>query len=325
MFSEELWDNFVSNTWGRCPAIYKKADYTPLTESDFKKVIQKYFSQAVQGKFSNDIRIYANDRSISKSEHALLLNIDINSITDFKSFVLKAKSILNSNSFGVIINDVGNFEPSIQREVEKFLTPLVRRVGLPFRETEIGIFGGDYLRTPFGIHRDLGNDNFTFGIVGEKRFLFWPPEYFASDIMGTKCGVSNKESIYCDIDVYERFKGDAISLTVCPGEILYWPDWWHTADMEFEMEHLTLSLGLWSEVNLATLCADFVRCALEERLKNRLIVKGFCHPDQELPNFLEELLALLKRLNDEDSVAETTKSWWKNRVANQGFATFLDD
>src|SRR5262249_50433080 len=134
-----------------------------------------------------------------------------------------------------------------------FLAPLLAAVGVPADKVETSIFAGLYRETPFGVHRDRGNDNLTFPIFGAKEYLIWPEEAeFASVLEPHRLPFAELA------ESAERFR-------LQPGRMLYWPDRYHVALPSDEV-HATLSIGLWHSVSVSELVSSFVRTHLEESL-----------------------------------------------------------
>lgn len=324
MFKEEFWDNFVEHYWDKQPGVFRDTGFIPLTELQLLGLIQRFVGQLKAGRKTAGLRVFADDRAISNGERATLINLQLDHVRSFTDLVNTAEQALRAESFALILNDIGLIDASIQHSIAQFINPLLSRTGLPSRECEIGVFGGSYSKTPFGIHRDLGNDNFTFGIVGEKRFLLWPPGYFYGDNINGTGATNDGQNIYCDENAYQHFKQDAIALTVRPGDVMYWPDWWHTADVDPGQLQITLSLGLWKYNHLATFGSELVRNALAAKLREQVVFKGACSAEEELPEFVQTMLDALAQIQTEGSVEKLAKQWWQHRRNNYGFVTELE-
>lgn len=325
MFTNDFWDNFVSEYWDKKPTCFKNTGFVPVPEMNALMLFHALVTHMASGDDAVPVRIYGNGNALSKDYAAPLLALDLSRISSFKDLIKRTHAALNVESFGVIVDNVGKLDPAIQERIAQFISPLVNRIGLPAKQTEIGLFGGSYKKTPFGIHRDIGNDNFTFGVVGEKKFLLWPPEYF-NDAKAQREGFIlnrdglNDERIYCDEASYQRFKRDAICLTIKPGDVMYWPDWWHTADNEPGEIQLTLSLGLWRQVNLANFGSDLINRALTTTLKEKSIHRDYCANSNELPEVYSDLLNQLKDLVENGEIEAMMNHWWKDRFSRKGFS-----
>ena len=324
MFTNEFWDNFVNEYWDKKPTCFKNTGFVPVSEINALMLFHTLVTQMATGNGNVPVRVYGNGNALSKEYVAPLMSMDLSQVSSFKDLIRKTHAALNLDNFGVIIDNVGKLDYAIQDRIAQFISPLVNRIGLPAKQTEIGIFGGSYKKTPFGIHRDIGNDNFTFGIVGEKRFLLWPPEYF-DDMKAQRQGYIlnrdglNDERIYCDEASYQRFKRDAISLTIKPGDVMYWPDWWHTADNEPGEIQLTLSLGLWRQVNLANFASDLMNRALQQKLNDNVIHRHYCENTENLPKVFDSLLSDVKALIENGEFEAMINHWWKDRFSRKGF------
>lgn len=324
-FNAEFWDEFTAQYWGKKPVLFEGTEYCPLTESQLLILLYQYVLQLGTGQATafSRARAYASGRSID-SEVAKLRDIDFSKVSNFGSMMREVETILGTDSFAFILSDIGHVDADIQRKIQSFIAPLVKREGLPSKLCELGLFGGSYTKTPFGIHRDIGNDNFTFGVVGEKRFLLWPPEYF-ENIDSTYPLIHEGIFIRCNEDDYQRFKRDAVSFVVRPGDVLYWPDWWHTADLDPGNDQVTLSLGLWKQLDLALYGADLVGQALREVLGEDVVFTGACDPSEKSTDFIKKLLEALAKIESDKAVEKLAQKMWEKRAYNMGFTVDLND
>lgn len=317
---EEFFDsNFFEKYWDKFPVVFTDTGYQPLTESGALQLINLLMMQLATDKDTAGVRVFANESQITKSQMQQLIEMEMHHVRDFAGLISQAQHTLNAQSFALVINDIGKIEPGIQRSIEDFVSVFVERVGIPARETEIGLFGGNYRKTPFGIHRDLGNDNITFGVVGEKDFLLWPPDYFSGKVVREYQFSNDGENIVCDQATYEMFRKDAIRMTVKPGDILYWPDWWHIADVATDKMQLTLSLGFWRNVDLADFASQQLKELLHSTLSHKGIYKGYYVADTRLPEKIEDLEQHIAQLIEQGKFRESLQQWWSGRLQKKGF------
>ncbi|MBI1860266.1 MAG: hypothetical protein HYR96_05035 [Deltaproteobacteria bacterium] len=112
--------------------------------------------------------------------------------------------------------------PSPERtRIACFVSDLHRAVGRRFRFAEMGLYLGNYHKTPFGVHVD-GCGVISFPVVGRKSFKVWSPRK-------------------------GRPRADSGSqrLAATPREAVYWPStYWHIAESKGDFS-ATWSLGFW--------------------------------------------------------------------------------
>ena len=313
------WEAFLTDSWQTNVAIYRKCGEQLIDEAGLDSAIKLYFSNIASGSFDDDIRIYVDNRSIGHQElFGFALN-KIQSIEDFSNCVQRETLKKGNVQFGVIVNNIGKYVPRSQQLASIFLKPMIEKLGVPIADLEMGVFAGNYKTTPFGIHRDIGNDNFTFCISGSKRFLLWPLNYF--DLRrndGNRVWTSDGSRIFCESSQYEKFRKDAFSVTINPGDILYWPDCWHTVDNETDNFHSSLSIGLWSEIDLIDLLTKCVQNQLKKQSKANQIATGYATGNQ--PQFLTDAAILFDIIDDRRTIENALSSWWTTRLSGGGFS-----
>lgn len=118
------------------------------------------------------------------------------------------------------------------RLVKAFTAGLYEQVKSRIRLCEVGLYLGNYHKTPFGVHVD-GCAVLSFPVEGTKRFRVWTPEY-----------VKRHPRIRRAHD-YDRFKKGSKRLTADKGDMVYWPSkYWHIAESGGTFS-ATWSLGFW--------------------------------------------------------------------------------
>ncbi|MCF6442842.1 hypothetical protein L1077_25805 [Pseudoalteromonas luteoviolacea] len=313
------WDKFVELNWQKKPALFDLPDEPPMNEFDFLQAVHHLVNGELEA--SPRIRLFADGRNIGPGEEDGLISfVGTADIRSFAELVDIATSKLDSDTFTMILNDGGKLLPEVKEKLKDFLSSLTERVGVAPSFTDIELFGGSYKNTPFGIHRDFGNDNFIFGAVGEKRYLLWPPEYFSKELQENVDFQIKDNLIIASDEALAKFKEDALAFTVTPGTFLYMPDWWHVADVQANPIQLTLHLGLYSQVDLPSLGSIFMSELLNRRSENTNIEVEYSGEQKELPSFVSELVSDIKHIVSSGELEEHANNWWKTRRKNNGFS-----
>ncbi|RYZ84565.1 MAG: RNA methylase, partial [Proteobacteria bacterium] len=116
--------------------------------------------------------------------------------------------------------------------LQKFTDTLFSYVGFPNKFVEMGLYLGNYRKTPFGVHVD-GCGVFSFPVVGKKTFRIWKPEFAAKN-----------PSLDRSLN-YSKFNKHSEVMKAEPGDMTYWPSKaWHIAESSGEFS-ATWSLGVW--------------------------------------------------------------------------------
>lgn len=192
---------------------------------------------------------------------------------------------------------------------------LYKHVGFPNRFSEMGLYLGNYQKTPFGVHVD-GCGVLSFPIVGTKKFRIWKPEFVA------------KNPDLIEAFEYSRFKKDSQLLRAKPGDMTYWPsNAWHIAESDGSFS-ATWSLGVW--VDRTHL--DFVTEALRDHLETRIGESGSSKTVdfqklysadgqvQNLPKIFRQTLESLKKMSNVELENIFFKAW-SQHISKHGLKT----
>ena len=238
----DFWSGFVRRFWGRRPT-----------------VIRQPFARAIASPAEMFAAMVAATDRIRTDDQDFVLTIDgVHLGTDVERWLPRKKDRslegladriageLPGSHFAVFVRAVQlELGWEFWRRVRRFLTGLYSLVGVPANFAEIGLFAGNYARTPRGIHIDAA-DVFCFVIEGRKRMRVWPRSAFPDGAYRDGYGGERARlSKSCVLD------GEA-------GDILFWPaSYWHIAESRGGTVS-SLSLGLYTEDSLAATAARLV-------------------------------------------------------------------
>lgn len=125
------------------------------------------------------------------------------------------------------------FEIKKERDnpLHTFVRNLYRHVGKK-KLAEVGLYLGNYKKTPFGVHVDACGV-FSFPVVGKKKFRTWAASY------------GNRHSDLEQSFRYSKHKSKSKLLIAKPGDMTYWPSTeWHIAESDGNFS-VTWSLAIW--------------------------------------------------------------------------------
>lgn len=201
-----------------------------------------------------------------------------------------------------------------QHLLTDFTDELYRHVGFPNRFCEIGLYLGNYRKTPFGVHVDSCGV-FSFPVVGQKNFRLWTSA-FAKKNPGLDRAFN-----------YGRYKKHSQLLQAGPGDMTYWPSSsWHIAESDGSFS-ATWSLGVWVDRPHKELLSEPLNKILEP--KSGTASAGTTafktlHSDAgevtELPEVYLRSIELLQKLSPAELQETFLKSWMKH-ISLQGFKT----
>lgn len=202
-----------------------------------------------------------------------------------------------------------------QHLLTDFTDELYRHVGFPNRFSEMGLYLGNYRKTPFGVHVDSCGV-FSFPVAGLKRFRLWPPEFV------------KKNPALDRAFKYDKYKKNSLLLEAGPGDMTYWPSSaWHIAESDGSFS-ATWSLGVWVDRPYKELLSDALGTLLDQKggaLTKATSVQfkslhNACGEVTELPEAFASSIDLIQSLSG-DELKEVFLNTWMKHVSLQGFKT----
>lgn len=200
-----------------------------------------------------------------------------------------------------------------QHLLAAFTEELYRHVGFPNRFSEMGLYLGNYRKTPFGVHVDSCGV-FSFPVAGVKRFRLWTDEY------------AKKNPSLDRAFTYGKHKKASQLLEAGPGDMTYWPSSaWHIAESDGSFS-ATWSLGVWVDQPHSHLQSEPLKSLLDSKgsklrsaptthFKNLHSTSGEV---TELPEAYLQSMDLLQNLTKQELEEAFLKSWMK-LISTQGF------
>lgn len=310
---DTFWSTFISEYWEKKPVVFRDVlQEPPFTGSDLLESL-KQSAETLVGGLDNPthrvspVRLYIDGLQAQYPQYMQFFP-EGDSLDELFEIVSKR---LEGKKFGIVLNDIqSSFGPALPR-LQSFLRPLLAHVQIPASMIECAIFMGTYPYTPFGIHNDLGNDALTFTVHGRKRFLLWPPDYFASDPLGRFLEPDPAKYIH-----------DAIDLEMGPRDLMYWPpNWYHVAyrtDVDTGPT-ATVSVGFWRNAVLSKTIADVVDEALASHLGASNNFSGTWASSPDLPPELGRAMQSLRTLVSSGELEARALAKWRRRVEASGF------
>lgn len=202
-----------------------------------------------------------------------------------------------------------------QHLLTDFTDELYRNVGFPNRFSEIGLYLGNYKKTPFGVHVDSCGV-FSFPVVGKKIFRLWTSAY------------AKKNPSLDRAFKYDKHKKYSQVLEAQSGDMTYWPSSaWHIAESDGSFS-ATWSLGVWVDRPHKEVFSDSLKDLLDSKsgVSGLEVMTSFqtlytkAGEVAELPEAYNESIKQLQKLTLKELTENSLKSWMKH-ISLQGFKT----
>lgn len=129
----------------------------------------------------------------------------------------------------LVINFLENVDFDLWHWSREFLFGLYRQIGFNKLGVYNALFIGNYVKTPFGVHKD-DESVFHIPIIGKKAMRIWAPDY-------------NYRNPEIDrINEYDAYLDDSLKIEAEPGGFIYWPSsFWHISE---KVDDFSVSLAL---------------------------------------------------------------------------------
>lgn len=229
VLSRSFWETFCELHLEKSPLVLKQPFASQFADSsDVFKGLVNASEQYREGTRIPPIRFYVEHAWQQAEIGRLLVHEDDASVSGYAERITRE---LEGRQFGLIVNDYHAQDQVTWFRLRRFLLGLYELVGMPPNQCEVGVFFGNYDKTPFGLHKDP-HSVFTFIVEGRKRILAWPDEVFRG-----------RPKMHDTLE-YEQFRDQATVLEGEPGDVLYWPSsHWHVAESTGGLS-LTISFSI---------------------------------------------------------------------------------
>ena len=308
---QKFWTNFAKNIWEKKALFLQnvQSSLLELGEAEIFKLLVLYADRCRKLNDPTGFKFYidgfkagAEDvlQVLPEKEDKSLLGYHARMKALFPDYCLVCDELLTVNT-------------QKQHLLTDFTNEFYRHVGFPNRFSEMGLYLGNYRKTPFGVHVDSCGV-FSFPVVGKKRFRLWTSAYVKKN--------PNLDRAF----KYDKYKKDSQLLEAGPGDMTYWPSSaWHIAESDGSFS-ATWSLGVWVDQPHKELFAVGLKDLVNEKtgaagsatttpFKNLHSKTGEV---SELPEAYLNSIDLLKSLTAIELQEVFLKSWMKH-ISLQGF------
>lgn len=313
VLDQKFWQNFAKNHWEKKPLIARnvQSGLLQMTDAEIFDLLVTYSDRCREMNDPEGLKFFI-DGVKSDPEEVLEL---LPEKSDKSLLGYHQRMNAEFSDYCLVCDELLQVNLKKQHLLQDFTEDLFRHVGLPNRFSEIGLYLGNYRKTPFGVHVDSCGV-FSFPVAGVKRFRLWPAAY------------GDKHPELDRTFNYEKHKKHSQLVEVGPGDMTYWPSSeWHIAESDGSFS-ATWSLGVWVDQTHG----DMFGTALRELVDTKLgasaakVTTPFktLHDKSgklgDLPQIYKDSLKALKSLSAAELEEAFLKSWMKH-ISLQGFKT----
>ena len=252
---KKFWSKFAKSHWEKKSLLVKDfaSSIREIDEYQIFSMLLKYSDLCRKLKNTDGIKFYENGIRLHEDEvYSLLPEAKDVSL---KGYHLRMEKVFSD--YCLVCDELLQVSQKNREQLLHFSNTLFSYVGFPNRFAEIGLYLGNYRKTPFGVHVD-GCGVFSFPVTGKKLFRLWTPQF-----------ATKNPSLDRSHD-YGRFKKYSKVMNAVPGDMTYWPSSaWHIAESNGSFS-ATWSLGVWVDVNHQ----QSLESALRPLLKSQLGPQG---------------------------------------------------
>ncbi|NUN06263.1 MAG: RNA methylase [Bdellovibrio sp.] len=313
LLDKKFWQNFAKNIWEKKPLVLRnvKSALLEMGEAEIFDLLVLFSDRCRKLNNPEGFKFYihgfkaeAEDvlQVLPEKSDKTLLGYHARMQALFKDYCLVCDELLTVNS-------------KKQELLTEFTEELYRHVGFPNRFAEMGLYLGNYKKTPFGVHVDSCGV-FSFPVSGVKKFRLWSGPY-------------GKKNPGLDRTFkYAKYKKDSQLVEARAGDMVYWPSSeWHIAESDGSFS-ATWSLGVWVDQPHKEMVAQSLRNLIdtklgpagEEAMTSFRQLHDAAGEISELPNGYLKSIEVLQNLSQAELQESFLKAWMKH-ISLQGFKT----
>lgn len=310
---QKFWSHFAKWTWEKKSVVYKGI-HSPLSEINEKEVfalLVKYADRCRKRRNSEGFKFYVDGQKLHEDEVLDLLPKKKDQ--SLQAYHQRMDEIFED--YCLVCDELLQVNAEKQGHLTEFTNNLYRHIGFPNRFAEMGLYLGNYRKTPFGVHVD-GCGVFSFPVVGTKKFRIWTPEFVEKN--------PTLERAF----QYDQYKKHSQLLVARPGDMTYWPSSaWHIAESDGSFS-ATWSLGVWVDSRHADRVVNILAELIHQKLGSQadLVMTPFTELHKksgqllDLPKLYRQTIRSLETISAKELEAQFGKAWLAH-ISKQGFKT----
>ena len=308
---QKFWKNFAKFNWEKKAILVRnfESSLSEINEEQIFMMLVSYSNQCRKTTSARGFKFYVHGQRQHEEEILQILPLEKDrSLLGYHSRMEKIFS-----DYCLVCDELLQVSQDNWGKLCAFTDKLFSYVGFPNRFSELGLYLGNYRKTPFGVHVD-GCGVFSFPVVGQKKFRLWTSAFVKKNPKLNRA------------DHYSQFKKNSVVFNAKPGDMTYWPSSaWHIAESDGSFS-ATWSLGVWLDRSHQETVED----ALKPLLKSQLGSLGEdCvtnpKPAQKNGQVLELPLHQLKSISvirklSKNALHDTFMKSWIELRSKQGLA-----
>jgi hypothetical protein len=308
---QKFWRRFATHIWEKKPLVLRnvKSELLEMGDSAIFDLLVLYSNRCRKLKNPEGFKFYID--GIKTYQEDVLQFLPVKKDKSLLGYHARMNALFSD--YCLVCDELLKVNLEKQARLTDFTDELYRHVGFPNRFSEMGLYLGNYRKTPFGVHVD-NCGVFSFPVAGRKKFRLW-----------TRAFVKKNPPLNRTFQ-YSKYKKDSQLLEVGPGDMTYWPSSaWHIAESDGAFS-ATWSLGVWVDQPHKEIFSQGLKGILDKKMSSSGLstttsfktlheVSGEVHqlPDSYLKSI--ELLQSLSTLELEESFLKT----WMVHISQQGF------
>jgi hypothetical protein len=309
----KFWTSFANKHWEKKSLLVKnfKNSIIEIDQNEIFKMLVEFSNHCRRLKSAEGFKLYIQGQMLHPAE--VLQFLPLKSDKTLSGYNTRMEK--DFSDYCLVCDELLQTSQKNWGKLHQFTSQLYSYVGFPNRFAELGLYLGNYRKTPFGVHVD-GCGVFSFPVIGEKTFRIWKPSF------------AEKNPSLNRAKNYNRFKRNSITMKAYPGDMTYWPSSaWHIAESDGSF-NATWSIGVWVDRKHV----NNVEMALNPILTSKLGVYGDDTVTKEvsqntlknggevssLPkNYLHSIAAI--RNISKDELHDTFMQAWLKLLSMHGF------
>lgn len=313
-----FWKQFAKRNWEKEPLLVKnfQSSILEIDENEIFEMLVAYSDRCRKLKSADGFKLFIDGARLHPDE--VLQFLPDKKDRNLQNYHTRMEEYYTD--YCLVCDELLQVSQKNWGRLNEFTQNLFSSCGFPNRFVEMGLYLGNYRKTPFGVHVD-GCGVFSFPVVGKKTFRLWDPEF------------AKKNPSLDRARSYARFKKASHIMTAIPGDMAYWPSKsWHIAESNGSFT-ATWSLGVWVDRPHRDVITEALKPLMDMALGSdglksvtdveSSLVKGEV---KALPKNYQQAITQIQKISTSQLNSALMRSWLQH-LSLQGFKTtaFLKD
>lgn len=311
LLDQKFWAHFSKNIWEKKHLAVKnvKSPLLEIGEAEIFRLLVLFSDRCRELKNAAGFKFYID--GIQTHPEDVLQVLPVKKDKTLLGYHQRMKALFSD--YCLVCDELLKANAEKQTLLTDFTAELYRHTGFPNRFSEMGLYLGNYRKTPFGVHVDRCGV-FSFPVVGQKKFRLWTSAYV------------KKNPALDRAFSYSQYKKNSVVMQAEVGDMTYWPSSaWHIAESDGQFS-ATWSLGIWVDKPHKEIFSESLALLVTEKMGESGESVGTVFQTlhnstgevTELPQAFVNSIKLLKDLTAAELEEIFLKSWMQH-ISLQGF------